>query len=171
MKTIYQQKLAALKIQLCFTVLISTFFITSCSLNSDKTPVKTTNDSSVNSLEAVVSNDSINTVVNTIIDISAFDFYKNQKPLPIEFRNVQLKYNIKPNKEILYILCGEFATDDNKNNIDWTHFTTIKNSEYEQWIGPSGLTYCENSTEILYKKADLSIALTNRINSLKLTGN
>ena len=102
-----------------------------------------------------------------IIDISAHDFYKNQLPLPTAFRNVQIRYNIKPNKEILYIMCGQFTTQDKQNSDEWTHFTTIKNSDYEQWIGPNGLTYCENSKEIPYSKADLSTELKNKINSLQ----
>ncbi|MFZ4796981.1 MAG: hypothetical protein ACOYMA_05770 [Bacteroidia bacterium] len=167
----YKKTFATLKIQLCVTLLFFTFFFASCNSNSDKSTAKTTITSTENSSDTVFSNDSINAIAQSIIDISATDFYKNQKPLPIDFRNVQLRYSIKPNKEVLFILCGEFNTEENQNNIDWIHFTTIKNYDYEQWIGPSGLTYCENSTEIPYKKTDLSADLINHLNALKKTYN
>ena len=124
---------------------------------------------SVSIPSVIAQNDSLDAVVKSIIEISANDFYKNQQPLPASFRNVQVKYSIKPNKEVLYILCGEFATQDKQKNDEWTHFTTIKNSDYEQWIGPNGLTYCENSKEIPYPKADLSTVLKNRLDSLRKT--
>ena len=111
-----------------------------------------------------IQNDSLEKVVNAIIDISANDFYKNQKPLPVDFRNVTIKYYLKPTKEMLYILCGQFQME---NKSKWIQFATIKNSNYEQWIGPNGSTYCENSTEISYTKIDLSTALKNRLNSLQ----
>jgi hypothetical protein len=117
---------------------------------------------STGSLE--IQNDSLEKVVNAIIDISANDFYKNQKPLPLDFRNVTIKYYLKPTKEMLYILCGQFQTEDNTK---WIQFATIKNSNYEQWIGTNGSTYCENSTEISYIKSDLSTALKNRLKSLQ----
>jgi hypothetical protein len=154
---------------------ISMFFLTllfvACNSNSDK---KQTNSPQVNSESipsSVTQNDTIDAVVKSIIEISANDFYKNQQPLPDAFRNVQIKYSIKPNKEILYILCGEFTTQDKQNKVEWTHFTTIKNSDYEQWIGPNGLTYCENSKEITYSKTDLSVELLNRLNFIQKTKN
>ena len=104
--------------------------------------------------------------MKSIIDISANDFYKNQQPLPTKFRNVQIKYNIKPNKEILYFLCGQFATQNIPKNDEWIHFTTIKNNEYEQWVGPGGITYCENSKEIPYSKTNLSTDIENKLLSL-----
>lgn len=160
-----------LKMQLFISVVFLSLLFVGCNTNSNK---KQTNSSQVNSESipsSVTPNDTIDAVVISIIEISANDFYKNQQPLPVAFRNVQIKYSIKPNKEILYILCGEFTTKDKQNNGEWTHFTTIKNSDYEQWIGPNGLSYCENSKEITYSKTDLSAALLNQLNDIQKTNN
>lgn len=150
----------------CALLFILTVFLISCKSGTNNSQNQSQQEK-IDSIPSVIAqNDSLETIVKKIIDISANDFYKNQQPLPTTFRNVQIKYSIKPNKEILYILCGLFATN-NKENGEWTHFTTIKNSDYEQWIGPNGLTYCENSKEIPYSKVNLSIELQNKINSLK----
>lgn len=162
-----KQAFAKPKIQLCILVLFLTVALISCKSGSDKTQTYSSQVSSENIQSVATQNDTIDAVVTSIIDISAHDFYKNQLPLPTAFRNVQIRYNIKPNKEILYIMCGQFTTQDKQNSDEWTHFTTIKNSDYEQWIGPNGLTYCENSKEIPYSKADLSTELKNKINSLQ----
>ena len=163
-KTKSKQTFETLKIQLYITMLLLTVFFTSCKSGSDKTQTDSSKVIAEIIPSALTQNDTIDAVVKSIIDISANDFYRNQQPLPTEFRNVKFRYSIKPNKEILYFLCGQFKT---QNNDEWTHFTTIKNIDYEQWIGPGGLTYCENSEEIPYKKTDLSVELINRLNSLQ----
>lgn len=105
----------------------------------------------------------LDSIVGLIIDISANDFYKNQRPEPVDFKNVKLKYIKKTNGEELYILCGRFVTSDKQE----IQFATVKNIDYEQWIGNSALTYCQDSKEIAYTKEDLSAALKNRFDSLK----
>lgn len=167
MKT--QQTHTKLKILLSTLVLILTVFLISCKSDTDKTQTKTNQISSDSIPSVVAKNDSLDAIVKSIIEISSNDFFKNQKPLPIAFRNVQIRYNIKSDKEILYILCGEFAPQSKSENAAWTHFTTIKNSDYEQWIGPNGITYCENSKEIPYSKMDLSTELKNKLNTLQKT--
>jgi hypothetical protein len=110
-----------------------------------------------------ITTDKLDNIVSSIINISANDFYKNQQPAPVEFKNVKLKYIKKPNGEELYILCGQFVTEDKQE----TEFATVKNSDYEQWIGNSASTYCQDSKEIPYTKEDLSLKLKNKFNSLK----
>lgn len=154
------------KIQLYISVLLFIFLLVACNSSSDKKQTNSLQVNAGNIPSSVIQTDTINTIVKSIIEISASDFLKNQQPLPVAFRNVQIKYSIKPNKEILYILCGDFTTQGKQKNEEWTHFTTIKNSDYEQWIGPNGLTYCENSKEIIYSKTDLSEELLNRLNSI-----
>jgi hypothetical protein len=166
-KTNSKQPFDTLKMKLCILVVLSTVFFISCKSGFDKTQTNPSQVSSERIPSDVAQNDSLDAVVKSIIDISANDFYKNQQPLPTSFRNVQIKYSIKPNKEILYILCGQFKTQNKQSDNEWTHFTTIKNSDYEQWIGPNGLTYCENSKEIPYKKADLSYELIKQLYSLQ----
>jgi hypothetical protein len=53
------------------------------------------------------------------------------------------------------------------NDKQETQFATVKNSDYEQWIGTNALTYCQDSKEIPYAKVDLSSLLKNKFKSLK----
>ena len=108
--------------------------------------------------------DSLDRVVEIVIDVSARDFAKNQVPPPSEFRSVSIRYLVKPSQEVLYILCGEFRTGEKE---PWVPFTTIKNSDYEQWIGPNGATYCEQSTVMPYPAADLSSLLIKRFRAVQ----
>jgi hypothetical protein len=158
-----------LKMQLYIVAIFFTVTFVSCKSSSNKTQDKSSQVSFDTIPSVITQHDSLDAIVKSIIDISANDFYKHQQPLPTAFRNVQLKYSVKPNKEILFILCGQFTVEDAQKSDKWIHFTTIKNSNYEQWIGPNGLTYCENSKEIPYAKADLSIELRNRFFSLQKT--
>lgn len=105
----------------------------------------------------------LDSIVNTVIAISANDFHKNQQPAPLHFKNVKLKYMKKQDGEELYILCGEFSTNSETS----VPFATIKNSDYEQWIGNSALTYCEQSKAITYTKKDLSTELENYVKHLQ----
>lgn len=134
---------------------------------------KNSNNKAGNNKSAIVASDSIvlkeqqtdklDSIVNLITDISANDFYKNQQPAPVDFKNVKLKYIKKANGEELYILCGQFLTNDNQE----IQFATIKNIDYEQWVGNSALTYCQDSKEISYTKEDLSAVLKNKFDSFK----
>lgn len=139
----------------------------------------TNNDSKVNNIHAPeVSSDSthssetqiasLDSIVNFLLDASAKDFYDHQPPVPIGFRNVQIKYF----EEKLYIICGEFLAKDEQNKEKWTAFATIKTSTsgYEQWIGAHASTYCQNSKVISYKISDLSATFKNRFDTLKKIG-
>lgn len=110
-----------------------------------------------------ISSEKLDSIVNLIVDISATDFYKNQQPAPTNFENVKLKYIKKQNGEELYILCGQFSTKDSQE----IQFATVKNSDYEQWVGVNALTYCQDSQVIPYSKMDLSTALKSKFDSLK----
>lgn len=105
----------------------------------------------------------LDSIVSTVVEISARDFVKNQQPAPVDFKNVKLKYIKKSSGEELYILCGQFVTADKQE----IQFATIKNSDYEQWIGNSALTYCQDSKEISYTKRDLSTLLKNKFDSIE----
>lgn len=156
-------KFTKLKIQLYIVVLLLTVFFVSCKSGTENKQNNSSQDSSAN----IPKNDTIEVVVKLLIDFSANDFYKNQQPLPTAFKNVQIKYSIKTKNEILYILCGQFTTQDKQNSDEWTHFTTIITDPYEQWIGSNALTYCDNSKEIPFTKANLSTELKNKLNSLQ----
>lgn len=107
--------------------------------------------------------DGLDSIVSIIVDISARDFVKNQQPPPVDFKNVKLKYIKKSSGEELYILCGQFITTDKQE----IQFATIKNSDYEQWIGNSASTYCQDSKEIPYAKRDLSIWLKSKFEAIE----
>lgn len=147
---------------LAFTVLIA--IVGSCKNgNTRANNDKTGNSEQANAITNEISNTKLDSIVNLVISISANDFFKNQQPAPVDFKNVKLKYIKKSNGEELYILCGQFVTDDKQE----TEFATVKNIDYEQWIGNSALTYCQTSKEIPYTKEDLSKALKNKFISLK----
>jgi len=147
-------------------VLIAGLTVESCGSKNDS-PKQPTEDSANNGQALSISEDSLVMVKNAVIEIAAGDFYKNQVPLPEGFRNVQLRYIIKPSGELLYILCGQFMTHESGDKEVWTPFATIKNSAYEQWIGKNGLPFCEDSKGINYSKTDLSLDLTQRLKSLE----
>ncbi len=112
--------------------------------------------------------DSLDTIVNALIDISARDFYEHQAPLPLAFRNVEIKYLTKSAQEKQFILCGQFLTTEGAANTEkWTDFTTIKNSAYEQWIGANALAYKQDAKAIANKTIDLSVALKSRLDALQ----
>lgn len=137
-----------------------------CSCKNSNTKANYNNTSNTNQVSYVPDNlrsDQLDSIVSLIINISANDFLKNQQPEPVDFKNVKLKYIKKTNGEELYILCGQFVTADKQE----TQFATIKNIDYEQWIGNSALTYCQTSKEITYTKEDLSYTLKKKFDSLK----
>lgn len=156
-----------LKIQLYIHVLFLTVLFVSCKSGSDNEQNNSSQVSSKNIPTVVTQNDTIEVVVKSLIDFAANDFYKYQQPRPTAFRKVQIKYVVKPNKEIMYLLCGQFTTQDKQNSSEWTDFTTIITELYEQWIGSNALTYCENSKEIPFTKANLSTELKNKLKSLQ----
>lgn len=143
---------------------ILTVILFSCNNSNHKA---STNQSAVASSDSIVltekQTEKLDSIVGLTIEISANDFYKNQQPAPVDFKNVKLKYIKKENGEELYILCGQFVTNDKQ----MIQFATVKNIDYEQWIGTSALTYCQDSKEISYTKEDLSIALKSKFDSLK----
>lgn len=143
---------------------ILSVFLFSCS-NSNTEETKAQKPSIT--IDSTISSESkgkdLDNIVNSIIEICADDFNKNQQPAPIDFKNVKLKYIKKSNGEELYILCGQFVTND-KQEIP---FATIKNSDYEQWIGKNSLTYCEDSQEIPYTNKDLTSLLKLQFDLLK----
>ena len=123
--------------------------------------------SSDNIRSSKMQTDSLDNVVHNLLDMSAQDFYDHQPPVPVGFRNVQIKYLTKPDKEKTYLICGQFLDKDNDDKQEWTCFATIKTDPYEQWIGSNALAYCQDSKEIIYRKIDLSIALKSRLDSLQ----
>lgn len=106
---------------------------------------------------AISENESIpDTVVQFLITSASNDFRNHQPPAPIDFRNVKIGYIKSPNNENIFLLCGEFLSQDNK---EWTEFTTIKTSGYEQYLGKT--QYCQDATMILTDEK-LTLDLKNK---------
>lgn len=158
-----------LPFQICnfwFAFLGITFLIISC--NSE---VKTSNQTSVNQdtiadekLKLV--NPKIDSIVNYLIAASAKDFYEHQPPLPIKFRNIELRNLKGPNAEDNYLICGSFLTKENEATDTWTSFATIKTSDFEQWIGSSSESFIHDSKRVDYTTTDLTKALDQRLQLL-----
>jgi hypothetical protein len=160
-----RQIFALQKIQLCISVLMLMFFLASCKSTSNNN-----NNSSKGSTDSIsfaeTQNASIDSIVLFLLDASAKDFHDHQPPVPVGFRNVQIRNLIGSNAENHYMICGQFLAQDKQNKDEWTSFATIKTSGYEQWIGNQSLAYCQDSKSVSYKINDLSSALKSRVDSL-----
>lgn len=97
------------------------------------------------------------TVVQFLITSASNDFRDHQPPTPIDFRNVKIGYIKSENNEKTFVLCGEFLSQQEN---EWTAFTTIKTSGYEQYLGKT--EYCQNATIVLSDE-NLSVELRNKL--------
>jgi hypothetical protein len=162
-----RQIIALQKNQLCIFVLMLTFFLASCKSATE-------NKNNINSAQNIpdsvpfgeTQNTSLDSIVLFLLDVSAKDFHDHQPPVPVSFRNVQVRNLIGLHAENHYMICGQFLARDKQDKDEWTSFATIKTSGYEQWIGNQSLAYCQDSRSVSYKKMDLSSALKSRIDSL-----
>lgn len=110
------------------------------------------------SSSAIFENENIpDSVVQFLINSASTDFRTHQPPTPIDFRNVKIGYIKSPNSEKTYLLCGEFLSQENK---EWTEFTTIKTSGYEQYLGKT--QYCQDATMVLTDE-NLSVELKKKL--------
>ena len=157
------KKYFAILILTVLTLVFMSFTNINFKVKSLQTPL--VNTSSL--ISSKTQTDSLDKMVQRIIDICANDFYKHQRPVPAEFRNVKIKLIRKSNGTELYILCGEFLMHDKQNKNEWAPFATIKNSNYEQYIGANAATFCQDSKEIPSSKRDLSAALKSKLDSLQ----
>lgn len=96
-------------------------------------------------------------IVQFLLQSASTDFREHQPPTPIDFRNVKIGYIKSTDNQKIFLLCGEFLSQENGK---WAGFTTIKTSGYEQYIGDT--RYCEDATIVLADDS-LSIALKNEL--------
>lgn len=149
-------------------VLSNTFFIGTSKSEETKANLNSNNKSITSSKGTTEKKpESIDSVITYLLDSSAKDFYDNQPPMPLNFRNVEVRNLIGENSENHYMLCGQFLTQDKEKKDKWTSFATIKTSKYEQWLGNQSLGYCKDSKAVSYKIKDLSSALKSKLASLK----
>lgn len=110
------------------------------------------------SSSTISENESIpDSVVQFLIISASDDFHTHQPPSAIDFRNVKIGYLLSKENEKIFLLCGEFLSQENK---EWTEFTTIKTSGYEQYLGKT--QYCQEATMVLTDK-NLSVELKNEL--------
>lgn len=161
-----KQKIESPIIGLFIPMLFFTVYLTSCINKTEN--INQTTKSNIDSSTLVGTQDSaLDSIVLFLLNMSAKDFFENQPPMPIGFRNVEVRNLTAENKGDNYMICGQFLTQDKQGKEEWTSFATIKTDPYEQWIGSNALTYCQAAKAIVYKKYDLSSALKNRIVSLQ----
>lgn len=87
-------------------------------------------------------------VVDFLLFSAASDFKIQKLEKPIDIRDVRIGYLTSPTKEKIYLMCGSFLSPTYK---EWTAFTTIKTSGYEQYTGET--TYCKEATFVADDKS------------------
>lgn len=100
-------------------------------------------------------------VIQFLVNSSAKDFSEHQPPTVIDIRNVKAGY-ISSGKEITYLICGEFLSQERKV---WEPFETTKTSGYEQNIGNN--VYCKQATFEKVENTRLSDAIKSKLAELK----
>ena len=112
------------------------------------------NDSSMVKSELEVIPDSI---VRFLITSASDDFREHRPPTAIDFRNLKIGYLKSANSDKIFILCGEFLSQENN---EWIEFATLKTSGYEQYIGKT--QYCQDATMVM-EGDNLSLRLKNNL--------
>jgi len=105
---------------------------------------------------------SIAPVVKFLLTSAASDFHDHGPKGPLHFRNVRVGHVTNDGKQS-YRMCGEFLREGDK--AEWTPFSTIKTSGYEQYLGGGAATYCPASI-IWDTQDDLSSTLQSQLDSL-----
>jgi hypothetical protein len=129
-----------------FVIIFFMAAIISCNSNNK---TKANSSSTITSEKEVIPD----TVVQFLITSVSKDFRNHRQQMPIDFRNIKIGYLKSPDSEKMFILCGEFLSQENK---EWIEFTTIKTMGYEQYIGKT--QYCQDATMVLTDE-NLSVEL------------
>lgn len=140
------------------------FFISgmkSCNPASNEKEKEPKSETSINPANVENPEPIPDSTVQFLITSASKDFHEHQPPTAIDFRNVRSGYILSPNEKI-YLLCGEFLSQEKKA---WESFTTIKTSGYEQYLGDN--IYCQKATMIMTGKYDLSAELKNKLTALR----
>ncbi|MBA4851440.1 hypothetical protein [Emticicia sp. BO119] len=146
-------------------VFVFTFFISillSCDAGNKKEEKR---DSIMISATSEVSEAIPDSTVQFLITSASIDFSKQKHPTPIDFRHVKAGYTLSTGNEKIYVLCGEFLAQEDKEN--WLSFATIKTSGYEQYLGNQARAFCEKATISSTGNVDLSVELKNKLAVLR----
>lgn len=98
--------------------------------------------------------------VEFLVTSSAKDFKASSAGRPTGIRGARVGYFAESGKGV-YLLCGSFKNGTG-SQAKWTPFATIKTSDYEQWLGGSAKSYCEQRN-IKWYPGDHSSALEQRL--------
>lgn len=98
-------------------------------------------------------------VVEFLLASSAKDF-KGSGTVPSALRHVRTGMLTDAGRDIP-LLCGAFKTGTGRQ-AQWTDFATIKTSDYEQWLGGTAKSFCDQRT-IAWHPGDLSSELLARL--------
>ena len=109
----------------------------------------------------------IDSVVQFLLTSAATDFHTHGPSPNLRFRDVYVRHVISSREDEQYMLCGQFLSEKEGNTGEWTPFTTIKTSGYEQWLGAQAVGFCQNASVIPENEGDLSSLLQSRFDSLK----
>ena len=102
-------------------------------------------------------------VVEFLMTSSAKDLMSSGGNLPTAIRAARIGYFAESGKGH-FLLCGSFKSGPGPK-AKWTHFATIKTSDYEQWLGGTAKAYCEQRT-IKWYSGDHSAALMQKLRTV-----
>jgi ribonuclease Z len=109
---------------------------------------------------------SLDSTIQFLLRSAAADFHAHRPPDPVRFRDVRLGHTTNSSGERQYRLCGQFLPAA-EGTAEWTPFTTIKTSGYEQWLGAQAAGYCRGASFAWDSVDDLSSSLWSRFESLQ----
>ena len=110
---------------------------------------------------------SLDSVVQFLLTSSATDFHMHRPPDPVRFRDVRVGHMVNSSGMKTYMLCGQFLPRQGGDKAEWTPFTTINTSGYEQWNGVQALAFSRDPSVIWDQVDDLSSTLQSRLDSLR----
>jgi hypothetical protein len=79
--------------------------------------------------------------IDFLLDSAAADF-RAHPPVAVDFRKVYFGQFDAKGQPPQYEICGEFKVVGDDGKSKWMHFTTIRTSGYEQYIGGQASSYC-----------------------------
>ena len=147
-------------------VLVATLVLAACST----TPVTPSESQAVSPAQALapeLQKASMAPAMQFLLAAAATDFHTHRPSDPVRFRDVRIGHVMAPNGAEQYMLCGQFLSAQERGKAEWTPFTTIKTSGYEQLIGAQAAGLCQRTSIIWDKEGDLSSSLQSRLDSLR----
>jgi hypothetical protein len=111
---------------------------------------------------------SIDPALQYLLTSAAADFHDHPPGAPpVRVRDVRFGHMMTPEGTAQYMLCGEFQRVKDAGKDEWAHFTTIKTSGYEQYIGEQADSRCQGSKVIWDNEGDLTSSLQSKLDALK----